>query len=845
MAAQREDVLSTLSPLPTFEPDEERTENNIIQRNDDGTITVIPIEEWNNPRGISHDLKDPTPDDWNENLADALSPHERMRIADDLIEFYELDLEVRQVHFERLRNGLELMGLTDIPSSSVPFEGAADVTHPLIAEATVQFNARSIEEFFPASGPVKAHIVGEATEEKRKQGDRLADYMNFQLTESDNEYFENTDQMLFYLPLSGSAFKKVFIDPITGLTTSRFVSAEDFIVPYHAKTLQSASRYAHRYEMTLNDVRRAQAKGTFLEGARLLPTPNVMPSEGMGLNMASADSMEDLADDREPVAHEDDTVYTMLEYHIDFTMPWDDDDDIAPPYIITVEKESREILAVRRNWKFGDETMQKRLWFVHYKYLPGLGFYGFGLLHIIGSLAKAASGGIRALLDSASMANLQGGFKSKEAKITGEVRLTPGVWKDVDMTADDLQKCFVTPPFREPSTALAQLTQTLVEEGRRFATTTENMVGEGDNTGPVGTTMALIEQGSKVFSGIHKRMHASARQEFKLMSTLNYEFMEVDEYPYEVQGEERTIMKEDFDGRVDVIPVSDPNIWSNTQRIAQSQGTLELITTDPTLYSKKARITAHRRMLTAMRVPDVDEILPEHKENPLDPISENMNFLVGKSARAYENQDHEAHIMVHMNFAQTQAAENSELYQNLDPVIQAHIMEHKAFMYRQQVERDLGIPLPPYDPNEDDNEELPTEVENMISVAVARKLRPPPPPAPTPEEQEAQQEAEEREREKDAEIISELQRKQAKHAQEMKQAQEEFEAAQKRKQEEFDAEQRRKDRESRAEIRREDRETQADIQNEKQKAKAKVQSTFGGGSPVRVPNSTGSSSKKS
>lgn len=848
MVAAREDLLSTLSPLPSFEPDEERTENNIIQRNDDGTITVVPIEEWNNPRSISH--SEETPDDWNENLADAMNPHERMRMADDLIEYYETDLEVRDRHFERLRDGLELLGLTDVPTSSVPFDGAATVTHPLIGEAVVQFNAGAIEEFFPPTGPVKAFVAGEVTDEKRQQGERLSDYMNYQLTEADPEYFDNTDQMLFYLPMSGSAFKKVFIHPITGMTTSRFVNAEDFVVPYHAKTLQSASRYCHRYEMSLNDVRRAQVKGTFIDDARLLPTPTVTEGDTSlgGIYLGAGGTMADIADDRQDVAHEDDTIYTILEYHVDLAMPWDDEEEIVPPYIVTVEKESREILAVRRNWKYSDPTMQKRIWFVHYKYLPGLGFYGFGLLHVIGSLAKAVSGGIRALLDSAAVANLQGGFKSKDAKVAGEIRFTPGLWQDVDMSSDELEKAFFNLPVREPSTALATLVQQLAQEGRRFATTTENMVGDADNRGPVGTTLALIEQGSKVFSGVHKRMHVSARQEFKLMATLNFEFMEVEEYPYEIQGEDRTIMKSDFDGRVDVIPVSDPNIWSNTQRIAQAQGTLELIQTDPEIYSKKSRITAHRRMLAAMRTPDVDDILPDHKEFPVDPVSENMNFMVGAGARAYPNQEHEAHVAVHMNFAQQQAASNPEMFKNIDPAIQAHIMEHQAYLYRQEVEAQLGIPLPVYDLTDPSGqEELPEEVEEMISIAVARKLRPPPPPAPSPEEQEAQNQAQAEEDAKDAAVIGELERKTATHQQKLAQEDEAFASEQDRKDAESRAEQERKDREAEAERKRKDKESLADIKNDNKKATAKarqITSTFGSGSPVRVPGTTGSSRKR-
>lgn len=824
--AVRADLLSTMKPMPTFTETEQVTEKNIITHNDDGTISVVPKGEIAEYADIDHD--EVAPEGWNDNLAEELSPQERIAIADELIEYYEIDEQVREEHFERLTDGLRLMGLTDEPASDVPFKGAATVQHPLIAEATTQFQARAIEEFFPPQGPVKPYIMGEATDEKVEQGERLADYMNYQLTEADEEYFWSTDQMLFYLPLSGSAFKKVYIDPITGMTTSRFVTAEDFIVPYHARTLANAPRYCHKYEMPENDVYRAQEAGSFIEDARLLPTPQILVDKNTSF---SRYDLEDVADDRSPQQHYDDTIYTMLEYHIDYRMPWDEDSDIAPPYVITVEAESREVMAVRRNWKHDDPLMKKRIWFTHYKYLPGLGFYGFGLLHIIGSLAKAVSGGIRALLDSAAVANLQGGFKSKEAKIAGEIRFTPGEWIDVDMSADELEKAFFNLPVKEPSTALANLVQTLVEEGRRFATTTENMVGDASNTGPVGTTLALIEQGSKVFSGIHKRMHVSSRQEFKMMATLNYEFMDVEEYPYEVQGEERTILKSDFDGRVDIIPVSDPNIWSATQRIAQNQAVLELVTTDPELYPKKQRKIAHRRMLEAMRIPDIDQILPEDSEAALDPVSENMSFMVGSAVTVFPLQDHEAHIAVHQNFAQQQAAENPDLVANLEPVIQAHIMEHKAYVYRAQVEAELGTQLPYInldDPT--DNEDLPPELEKLISQAVAKKLKPPPPPAPTPEEQAEQDEKQRQEDEADLEVIGKIERGRAETAAGIDRKDEESDAGEKRKDKESDAESKRKDKESRAEVRRLDK-------------KARAQATFGKG-PVSAPTSKTSKKRK-
>lgn len=820
--AARADLLSSMSEMPTFRPAVQETDRNIITRNQDGTISIRPKEPGagyaEDEEEVSHSQAPPKK--WNENLAKKLGPTERMHIADDLIDFYETDIRVREKHFERMGDALELLGLTDIPDSDAPFRGAATITHPLIGEACTQFQSRAMEELFPPSGPVKPYIVGKSSEKKEQQGDRLADYLNYQLTEADEEYYWSVDQMLFYLPLAGSAFRKCCLDPITGMTTSIFVKAEDFVIPYYARSLQTAPRYCHRYEMTGNDVKRAQEKGTFISGARLVDSPNVAldrASENFGRG-----NIEDIADDRMATVHEDDVVYTMLEYHIDYSMPWDNEDDIAPPYIVTVEKESREVMSVRRNWKYDDDTKRKRIWFVHYKYLPGLGFYGFGLLHIIGSLAKAVSGAIRALLDSAAVANLSGGFRSKDLKISGELRFEPGVWEPVDCSIEDLSKGFFNIPAKEPSPALAKLTEELIAEGRRFATITENMVGDADNRGPVGTTLALIEQGSKVFSGIHKRMHKAARQEFKMLATLNYEFMDVDEYPYEVQGEERTILRSDFDGRVDVIPVSDPNIWSQTQRIALMQAGMELMKADPDLYPRKARVKMHQRMYKALRFPGWEDILPDLEDQNTDPVTENMDFLVGRATKVFPQQDHAAHIAIHMNFAQQQAADNPDLYKNIDPAVQAHIMEHRAYAYREMVEQQLGIKLPFIDLDDDETrEEMPENVERQISAAVARTLKP---VQPNAQQQQAAQEildeAAAKDQARDIETIGKLQARAAETAAKIKSDREAFEEKQRQEREAFDAEQRRKQEEHRLEMQQERRAGNQEIDIARRKSQA-------------------------
>lgn len=773
------DYESSMEPMGTFQPIEQQTDDNLIIQNPDGTITVLPLHEGGDLGPLTHE----NPEDWNENLAEHLDPQERMRIADELIELLEIDEQARSAHFRRMKDALVLMGLTDLPGSDTPFEGAATVTHPLIAEAATQFQARAIEEMFPAGGPVKATVIGKKTPEREAQAERVEEYMNFRLTEGDGDYFWHKDQMLFYLPLSGSAFMKAHIDPITGMAVSRFVKSEDLVVPYNAASLKSAPRYCHVYPMWLNDVRRAQLSGVYIEDARLTASPS--PAHDMNHVEGRRQDLDDLADDRHPIQHSDDVVYQMGEYHIDMHMPWDDEEDIAPPYIIVFEKESREVLSVRRNWNAESVTKEKRLWFAHYKYLPGLGFYGFGVLHTLGSLAKAATGSMRAILDAAAFSNFQGGFKAKGASISGDVRLTPGVWEDVDASFEDLAKMFYTPPFKEPSPALGKMLEVMINEGRRFLTTTENQVGDASNRGPVGTTLALIEQGGKVFSAIHKRCHVAAREEYRMLAELTYEFQVEDEYPYEIEGADRSVMREDFDGRVDILPVSDPNIWSSTQRIAQAQAVVELIGSDPQLYGEDERREAHRRILRALRVPDVDVLLPDRSKRRLDPVSENQNFLYGKPARAFYDQDHDAHIAVHMNFLQRMAATADELVQMIQGPMQAHLAEHMAMKYRQEIEQELGMPLPPHDPHEGDAEELPPDVEAMLSVAVAQRMAPP--PEPQQEEERPDEDPE------DAKTIAALERQAAEHETKTALGQQAFEAEQLRKQQAFEAEERRRD----------------------------------------------------
>ena len=708
-----------------------------VQFADDGTRVAFSeggiIVDLEGQQAQDAEEGDPTTsEEFDANLCDKMTESELLTIGQTLKEYVQIDIEARSPWETRMVEGLQIIGLEDIPEDAVAFEGAARVTYPGIAEAMVQFNARAMEELMPPEGPVKCGVIGESNEELEARAERVEDYMNYQLVEEDDEYYTETDDMLFSLPYAGSAFKKVAIDPVTGRTRSRYVPAADFIVPYFAKSLKTAPRYTHRYTMPVNIYKRAVDNGYFAD----VDFPRGMNTD---LGSQAGKRLEDKSDDRVETQHQDDQILTFCEMHTEWEFKWEKEGKgkkFKLPYAITFEWETGKIIRIARLWAEDDEKCQKEVWFTHYKFLPGFGFYGLGYLHLIGSLGRAAAGALRLLLDGSSTSSLQGGFKSKEARVAGQVTFSPAEWKDVDMTAEELAKSFYTPPFKEPSPALFKTLEILITGIQRFASTTESMVGEGSNTGPVGTTVAMIEQGSKIFSGIHKRIHAAARREFKMIAYSNFRFMEEETYPFQVRGNDRSVFREDFGPSIDITPVSDPNIFSSVQRIALAQAVKQMVDTDQKgVFSQKDARRANKNMLRALRVPDWDDYAKGGDPISMDPVSENEAMLHGTAVQVFRPQDDASHLQLHMQFKDQVMNMDPMIQQQIMPALMAHIAAHLGQSYRKQIDLQLqqstGVPLPPYDPNDPEcNESLPPEVENQIAQAVARFVPPPPPPAP-------------------------------------------------------------------------------------------------------------------
>jgi len=632
--------------------------------------------------------------EFDQNLAEVIDERELMRKASELVGFYENDRAARAEWEERYKQGLKTLdpdgGLAE-GEDERSSRGLSVVVHPLIAEAATQFNAKAIAELYPSGGPVKSVILGEPNEEMEDQARRVREFMNYQITQEMPEYFPDLDQMLFHLPLIGHTFKKVWWDTNLDRQCSQFVKAEDFVVAPESKDLYTSPRYTHVIRMPKNDFNRYVQNGYYLQ-TKYGETNSIDPSGDTIGEIEGVDQYDD----------SDDNVMTLLEMHVydlfdgidgqemddeDF-----DDNAVAIPYVITIDYENQNVVSIRRNWKEDDERKKRRDWFVSYKFLPGLGFYGFGLYHMIGGLGKAATGSLRALLDSAAFSNMQGGFKLRGRVNGGDMQISPGEFVDLDSTVDDVNKAIMPLPFKEPSGSLFNLLGYMVDAGQRFASTADLNVGDVNPNAPVGSTVALIEQGSKAFSAIHKRLHYAQGQEFKLLADLNAENLP-DEFSFAQAGAAEIIYRTDFDDRIDIVPVSDPNIFSTAQRIAQAQAVLEMARSAPQLHDL---YEAYKRMYEAIRIPNIDEILQKPEEAvQMDPIDENMSVLYGKPIRAFPEQDHEAHIAVHMQFMQDPSLGGNPGAKQMQPVLIAHIAEHIALLYRQRMEAGINMQMPP------------------------------------------------------------------------------------------------------------------------------------------------------
>ena len=668
--------------------------------------------------------------EFDQNLVGEIDQRELKASASELIDYFEADKAGRMEWEQRYKDGLKTLdpdGNLQDDDEDRAIRGLSQVVHPLIAEAATQFQSRAIAELYPSGGPVRTVIIGEANDELEEQATRVKEYMNYQITQEMPEFFPDLDKMLFHLPLVGQTFKKVWYDPSFDRLTARFVQAEDFVVSPDSTDLKTSPRYTHIIKLSRNDYNRFVKAGYY---------------EPLDSYVASSDDDSGTVEQIEGIspydAERDDGTVVLLEmptyYMFDGIDGADssDEDGVALPYCITIDQSTEKIVSVRRNWREDDERQEKREWFVEYKFLPGLGFYGFGLYHIIGGLGKVATGSLRALLDSAAFANMQGGFKLKGRVPGGEMDIAPGEFVDLDATVDDVKKAVMPLPFKEPSGTLFQLLGFIVDAGQRFAAIADLNVGDATNQAPVGTTVALLEQGSKIFSAVHKRLHVSQSNEFKIMVDLNSMHLD-DRLEFAQAGVASFIQRGDFDDRIDVIPVSDPNIFSATQRIAQAQAILQMAQSAPQLHDM---YEAYKRMYEAVRVQNIDEILKEPEEAAqLDPVDENMAVLLGKPIKAFSEQNHEAHIAVHVQFMSDPSLAGNPAAKALQPILIAHIAEHVALLYRLRMEKAMGIDMPEL-PNLRDPkfkfDDVPQELDDAIAERAAQVVQSVPQMQPIP-----------------------------------------------------------------------------------------------------------------
>jgi hypothetical protein len=659
---------------------------------------------------IEIDPDEESDDDFNANLAEDMDEGALTELCGDLIGEFEEDVSSRKDWMQTYVDGLELLGMK-IEDRTEPWPGACGVYHPLLSEALVKFQAETIMETFPSQGPVKTQIIGKETPEKKEAAVRVKDDMNYQLTEVMVEYRPEHERMLWGLGLAGNAFKKVYYDPSIERQVAIFVPAEDVVVPYGASNIQTSERVTHVMRKTENDLRKLQVAGFYRDVE-------------LGDPVDAFDEVEKKIAEKMGFRASSDDRYKLLEMHVDIDLPGyeDTDDDgeptgIALPYVVTIEKGTQTVLAIRRNWNPDDDTKQKRNHFVHYSYIPGFGFYAFGLIHLIGAFAKSGTSIIRQLVDAGTLSNLPGGFKTKGLRVKGDdTPIAPAEFRDVDVASGTIKDNIMTLPYKEPSQVLYSLLGTIVEEGRRFASAADLKVSDMSAQSPVGTTLAILERTLKVMSAVQARIHYSMKQEFKLLKNIIRDYTP-EEYSYEpVEGAPRA-KQSDYDD-VDVIPVSDPNAATMSQKVVQYQAVMQLAQGAPQLYDLPY---LHRQMLEVLGIKNAAKLVPmQDDQKPRDPISENMDVMKNKPLKAFAYQDHAAHITTHQTFMQdpmtAQMIGQNPMAQQMMAALQSHIAEHFGYMYRNQIEQQVGAPIPTFE----EDEPIPEDVEFALSRLVAQ-----------------------------------------------------------------------------------------------------------------------------
>jgi hypothetical protein len=660
-------------------------------------------------------------DEFSKNLAEDMDEGELQLLAGELISDYDTDISSRKDWIQTYVDGLELLGLK-IEERMEPWPGACGVYHPLLAESVVKFQAETMMETFPAAGPVKTQIIGRETPEKKKAAERVRDDMNYQLTDVMKEYRPEHERMLWGLGLAGNAFKKVYFDPSLGRQAAMYVPAEDVVVPYGASSLESAERVTHVMRKTQNDVRRLQHDGFYRD-------------VDLGEPVRTMDEVEKKIAEKLGFRATEDNRFKLLEMQVELDLPGyehkDEDNKetrIALPYIVTMEKSTNTILAIRRNWNPDDETYQKRAHFVHYPYIPGFGFYAFGLIHLIGAYAKSGTSIIRQLVDAGTLANLPGGFKTRGLRSKGDdTPISPGEFRDVDVPSGTIKDNLMTLPYKEPSQTLMALLQQIIEEGRRFAGSAQLEISDMSAQAPVGTTLAILERTLKMMSAVQARIHYAMKQEFKLLKDIIRDYTP-EEYSYEPAEGDRKAKQSDYD-MVDVIPVSDPNAATMAQKVVQYQAALQLAQGAPQLYDLPL---LHRQMLEVLGIKNYQKLVPiEDEMKPRDPVTENQNILKSKPVKAFLYQDHRAHIAVHMAAVQDPQimeliSKDQQLAGKVFAAMSAHIAEHLGMGYRKEIEQRMGMTLPAYEDDQDEammSPEMEVQVSQMAAQAAQQMLQ--------------------------------------------------------------------------------------------------------------------------